>query len=326
VKVLVTGSSGFIGSACVQKLLQQREQVRCLLRKDSNPHWLQGLPVEQVMGDFADVHSLESCVAGVDAVIHLAGVTKSKTRLGYYSGNFSATKNLLSACAIAGAKQLKFVYVSSQAAAGPSRGNKPVHEEDEPRPISLYGESKLLAEHAVMEFNNIRPATIVRPSSVYGPRDQDIFVYFKSVQRGLLLLLGKGTQKVSLIHVDDLVQGLLLAIQPDLGNGRVYFLCGDGACDWQTIGGMVAKVLQKKPLTLHVPIWLLKLVSLASRSLALFSDEPALLNSDKVREMKQAAWLCSNERAKAELRFAPGISLQDGLQQTAEWYKANKWL
>ena len=101
----------------------------------------------------------------------------------------------------------KFLFVSSLAAAGPSSGD-PLTEDEEPRPVSAYGESKLAAERAVLEFGRTRPVIVIRPPAVYGPRDRDTFMLFQSVQRRLHVIPGRGAQKVSLVHVDDLVTGI----------------------------------------------------------------------------------------------------------------------
>jgi dihydroflavonol-4-reductase len=324
-KVLVTGSNGFIGSALVGKLMSQGHAVVCLVRRTSNLRWLDGLPVSTVTADLEKGSGLQEALQGVDWVFHLAGVTKALDRQGYWDGNVLATENLLKA-SLAQNKLKKFVFVSSQAAAGPSIADHPVTEEIEPHPVSLYGESKRAAEKLVLEFGAHFPVTIVRPPSVYGPRDRDIFVYFQNVNMGLLLILGKGTQKISIVHVHDLTEGMILAAEKANSCNQIYFLSGDGAYDWQTIGGMIASALQKKTWTIHVPVSFLQVTSRISVAYARMIGKPALLNGDKVNEMVQPGWLCSNEKAKIELGYAPAITLAEGLKTTAAWYKEQGWL
>jgi nucleoside-diphosphate-sugar epimerase len=324
-KVLVTGSNGFIGSALVEKLIAQNHEVVCLVRRTSNMRWLTGLPIAAVTADLESGTGLQAALQGLDWVFHLAGVTKALDQQGYWDGNVLATENLLKAC-LHQSRLKKFVYVSSQAAAGPSIADQPLTEEIVPHPVSLYGKSKEAAEKLVLEYGAHFPVTIVRPPSVYGPRDRDVFVYFQNVNKGLLLILGKGTQKISIVHVHDLVDGMVLAAEKPNSSNQIYFLSGDGAFDWQTIGGMIASALQKKTWTIHVPVSMLQIASRISVAYGRLIGKPALLNGDKVSEMVQPGWLCSNEKAKKELGFAPAVSLPEGLKQTATWYKQQGWL
>ena len=113
---------------------------------------------------------------------------------GYFRGNLEATRNLLQACQEYGPEDQKILFVSSLAAAGPSSGD-PLTEDLEPRPVSAYGESKLAAERAVLEFGRTRPVIVIRPPAVYGPRDRDTFMLFKSVQKGAACHSGPGQPK-----------------------------------------------------------------------------------------------------------------------------------
>lgn len=319
---LVTGSNGFIGSALVEKLLQQGHQVVCLVRKSSNLQWLQNLPVSFCYADLRTGTGLTQALKGIDWVFHLAGVTKARVRQGYLDGNVLATKQLLQACRDID----KFVYVSSQAAAGPSLHGQALTEQDEPHPISIYGESKWLAEQEVLQQAHRLSVTIVRPPSVYGPRDRDVFVYFQNVKKGFLLVLGQGTQRVSLVHVADLVDGMILAAENSKANGQIYYLSGDGEYDWLTIGRYIAQAMAKKTITIHVPHWALRTVSQLNIAFSTLARKPALLNKDKVSEMVQPSWLCSNQKAKRELGFQPRLTAEQGLAQTAQWYRENHWL
>jgi len=325
-KALITGGNGFIGSTLVEALLRQGAEIRCLVRRSSDLQWLQGMRVEYVYADLRDPASLAAALAGVDRVYHLAGVTKARNREGYIRGNYQATANLLAACSQRRPEELRFIFISSLAAAGPSPANQPLTEDLPAHPISLYGESKLMAEAAVLEYARHHPAVIIRPPAVYGPRDRDVFVYFKSIQTGFLFLLGSGNQQISLVHVDDLVRGILLAGEAERAPGNIYYLSGDGQYDWNTIGRTIARALNKKPLTVRVPAWLLNPVAAVSVGFSRLGGKPALLNWDKVNEMKQPGWLCSSHRAERELGYAPQVTLETGVNQTAAWYRQQGWL
>jgi nucleoside-diphosphate-sugar epimerase len=324
-RALVTGASGFIGSNLVDRLLAEGAQVKCLVRPRSNLTWLGSPHLTLVSGDFHDPASLGPAVVDVDVVFHVAGATRAARRAGYFQGNLEATCNLLRACEDYGPEDQKFLFISSLAAAGPSPG-LPLTEDLEPHPVSAYGESKLAAERAILAFGRTRPVIVIRPPAVYGPRDRDTFRLFKSVQRGLHVIPGLSAQKVSLVHVEDLVTGVLLAVRSEQAPGRVYYICGEGQHDWQTVGDYLGRALGRRFGTLYVPWGVMRLVALGGSLASQFTRIPTLLSLDKLRDIRQSNWLCSNERAKAEIGFQPAIDLLTGLATTAAWYKKMGWL
>ena len=325
-KVLVTGSNGFIGSRLVEELLQRGDKVRCLVRKTSNLRWLEGFDVEFVYGELLDEPSLVPAVRGIEYVFHLAGVTKARSQEGYFLGNYQGTVNLLRACVNHGTDNQKFVFVSSLAAAGPAPSTIPLTEDDSSRPISYYGQAKLAAEKAVLKMAKDRPVTIIRPPAVYGPRDTDVYKIFRYIHRGVKPVLGGGDRLTSFVHVDDLVRGILLCAASPQANGRIFYICNDTTYDWKTIADEIARYMKKRTITVYVPTAFFDLVALFSELCVKFTSKPPLLNKQKVMEMKQLYWICDNSRAKTELGFSPQLSLSDGIAETVEWYRVNGWL
>ena len=325
-RALVTGSNGFIGSFLVERLLDKDWKVRCLVRKTSNLRWLEGLDIELAYGEMFDISSLHGAVKNADVVFHLAGVTKGKSEQDYIRGNYQATINMLKACQDSGGASKKFILISSQAAGGPSRENSPLSEEEATSPISAYGRSKKMAEQAVLEYSQQHPATIIRPPSVYGPRDIDFLQLFKIVNRGVIPKPGGGNQKISIIHVQDLVDGILQTAEKEIANGEIFFLSHDQPATFDELGRIVADALGTKAITLPIPLWAIQGASLISSGFSKISGRPALLNKDKVLEMKQPAWLCSAAKAQKLLGFQAKIDLIEGMKQTAEWYKNIGWL
>ena len=325
-RVLITGSNGFIGSSLVRDSIMRGYRVRCLVRKTSDLSLLQGLDVEWVYGELRDPETLTEAVRGVDRVYHLAGVTRGRTALDYFQGNHQATVNLLQACERYGDDQQKVIFASSQAAGGPSVDLRAVSESDTPHPISLYGQSKLRAEEAVLQFSRRRPATIIRPPSVYGPGDKDFLILFQNINRRFLPMVGRGDQRISLVFIDDLIAGIQLAADKDQANGRIFYLCGDQDASFAEIAQAIAEALDKRPITLHLPLtaveWVTRLAALISN----WSGKASILNPDKLNEMMQPAWLCSNRKAKEELGFRPLVNLWEGMAKTAAWYRDKNWL
>lgn len=325
-RVLITGGTGFIGSRLAADALSQGLQVRCLVRKTSDLSRLQGKDVELNYGELLNPETLKDAVRGVDVVYHLGGVTRGRTEQDYIDGNFQATVNLLEACKKYGNDHQKVLFVSSQAAGGPSNYLHAITEADKSRPISAYGRSKLLAEEAVLEFSRERAATIIRPPSVYGPGDKDFLILFQNINRGFLPMIGRGAQKISLVYLDDLIAGIQLAAEKSAAHGEIYNICGDEDATFAEITGAIAAALSRRSLTLHIPLkgveWITRLSVFFSR----FSQKVSLLNMDKLNEMKQPAWLCSNQKAKGQLGFSPQVGLEEGMQKTAAWYLENGWL
>jgi len=332
-RTLITGATGFIGSILVDSLLARRnqndeveEKIYCLVRRTSSLAWLENLPIEFVHGDlFADA-ALIPALAEVSHVIHLAGVTKARTENEYFHANGEAARHLLRLCAQHAKKLQRFVYISSQAAAGPSSDAHLVTEEETPRPISIYGRSKLAGELACQEFCRKLPVTIIRPPAVYGPREKDIYQYFKQVKMGVRLRLGWQKRQVSMIHAQDLVNGILLASEHPRAVGETYFITNPQPYDWHELGQTLAEVMQRKTLSITVPEFIAPVLAAFSELGARITGKPALLNFDKIKELRQYYWVCSGEKAKQQLGFIPAISIQDGLKMTLHWYRENGWL
>ena len=209
----MTGGTGFIGSHLVEALLQRGIQVRCLLRKTSDLKWLKGLPIEVHWGDCNDKNSLREAVKGVDQVFHLAGVTKAVHEKTYFEVNAFGTENLIHACLENNPHIQKFIYLSSQAAAGPCRNGNKKRESDQCEPVSPYGQSKRMGEELALAHAHELPLLILRPSAVYGPRERDIYTFFKLLSKRIKPCLSGQDQHISLCYVEDIVQAILLAAQ-----------------------------------------------------------------------------------------------------------------
>ncbi|MDH3282517.1 MAG: NAD(P)-dependent oxidoreductase, partial [Gammaproteobacteria bacterium] len=240
--VLVTGGGGFIGSRLVRGLLDRGYAVRCLVRSEPEQSPLRHYPVELVRGDITRPETLPAAVSGVDSVIHAAGVSWGCRAADFFRHNADGTRNLLGACAAAGGIR-RFVHVSSQAAAGPAGPFRPAREDDPPRPVSVYGLSKLAAERHVTAFRAHLSCLIVRPSAVYGPGDRAFLQFFRLAQRGFLVDFGTGARHLSLCYVDDLVGGLIASLDSQKPAGSVYFMADPEPYAWRTVEDRVGDLL-----------------------------------------------------------------------------------
>ncbi len=327
-KILVTGANGFIGTVLVHSLVQQGNTVRCLVRKTSVLTSLQGLDLEYVYGDLDDQEALAQAVTGVDYIFHLAGLVKAINLPTFLKTNAGGVKHILDAVQRNNPKLKRFLLVSSIASGRPALSlHDPILEQDATAPVSLYGRSKREGELRASHFMDIIPITIVRPVSVYGPGDKEFFRYFKLIERFRIKpVFGKGDQSMNMIHVDDLVEGLILAGESPHSVGQTYYLSGEGVYDWIGITTMIEKAINKKAVTLHLPCFLARFSGWCNDIKMRLTHKPEFFSSTKIREGLEYFWICSNQKAKQELDFYPSISVQTGIKNTYEWYKKNKWL
>jgi nucleoside-diphosphate-sugar epimerase len=325
-KVFMTGATGFVGSFLAQSLLQSNHDVRCLVRKESNLRWIADLDVDCYYGSLYNRDSLIRGMEDCDVVYHVAGVTKARTEDDYYRGNYEGTKFVLDAALERKKKITRFIHVSSQAAVGPSPTLIPIDETHLANPLTFYGKSKWAAEEYVRSKIGKIPITIVRPPAVYGPRDTDILEFFRTVKLGLIPQLGGADKYLSLIHVKDLVRGIMMAGEHENSIGGTYFITSPEPYSWEEISRITLNILQKKGYRIPVPVPLIKTVAAISEALSSFTKKPALVNKQKVIEMEQDFWTCSPKKAKNELGFEAVIGLENGIRETLIWYKEQKWL
>ncbi|HTY07728.1 MAG TPA: NAD-dependent epimerase/dehydratase family protein [Candidatus Edwardsbacteria bacterium] len=324
---LVTGANGFIGSHLVQALLAHGHQVRCLVRRTSDLKWLSCLEIDIRYGSLDDTGSLLAACRDADYVFHLAGAVKARHKADFDRHNSDGALNIARAALEAAPGLRRFLFSSSQAAAGPAAAlDAPVCENDECQPLSDYGKSKLLAEQRLRILSDKLPLTIIRPPSVYGPRDTEVFMYFQWIDRGLALLPGFKTRYAHLIYVADLVNGMVQAAESDAALGKTYFLAGDRAYSWQEISGIIARSMGKRPIKVHLPLFLAHFSAILAEAGAAVTNRPSTFDRQKVREMSQLYWAVSTKAAQRDFGFKSEYDLPRGVEETVKWYKDKKWL
>jgi len=324
-KILVTGGTGFIGTHLIERLVDEGHQVLCLAKDKRNSSLLESLQIETVIGDLNGDIDFQDVLEGIDMVFHLAGVTRAQNYQEYEEGNHLATKNLLKMCARYQKNLKRFVYVSSIAACGPTLEGKPGLEELPCCPVSLYGKSKMCAEQEVKKYKDVFPITIVRPSAVYGPRDRDMIKYISLIKKHFQLIIGFKKKHMNLIHVDDLIQGMMLAGFHPRGAGETFFLGNEKPYSTIELGNVIASVLQCKRVRIFVPHLLVYMIGAVSEMIGKISGKPVFFNIQKVRDSVQPAWVFSPQKAKLMLGFQPRLTLFQGMQETTRWYKNQGW-
>jgi nucleoside-diphosphate-sugar epimerase len=334
--VLVTGASGFIGRHLVQRMIERGWRVSCLVRATSRIDELRSAGAQLITGDVTDRAGAERAldVSQAGIVFHLAGLVKALRTDDFARVNAGGVESVASACADR-ADPPVLVVVSSLAAAGPCAVGRPRVESDSPTPVSAYGRSKLAGEQAAAKYAAGVPISIVRPPIVFGPGDRGTLEMFRPIARwGIHVVPGRGECRYSLIHVADLVEGLLLAaergerLHPSGPPGQgVYFLAADDDPTYAELGTAMATALGKQRATvLHVPRPLMRLFGLCGDAMGRICRRPGWVNSDKIAEALAGSWTCSSVKARTHLDWSPAAALAERQRETAQWYRQAGWL
>jgi nucleoside-diphosphate-sugar epimerase len=303
--VAITGANGFIGQHLCERFAERGDVVRPIVRGD------------------LDSPSIGETFNGVDVVVHAAGATRAPTRALLRASNVELTRRVVERRG----NVARFVFVSSQAAAGPASFlDAPVTEDMSPAPIEAYGRSKLDAEHIVRTAEGMS-WVIARPAAVYGPRDRDFLALFRLARHGIAIHAANRAQWVSIIHVRDVADGIVRAATLSGASGGTFFLANEAPVQWAAVFRSAARVARRRLIVdVEIPAWLVEAGAAAGDVLARVAGSAGLLTSEKVALTKPRFWICSGERAKRELGFVPCIGLQEGLTETHDWYRTQGWL
>ena len=323
--VLVTGGTGFIGSHLTEALSRRGAEIRLLLRRTSSTRWIESVSYRPILADLSEGdEGLKDALDGVDTVYHLAGVLRAARRIDYIRGNVEGTRRLVAA-ARAQKRPPRVVVLSSLAAAGPSRSGRPLTERDDPRPEGPYAESKLLAEKAAREEADGVPLVILRPPMVYGPRERDFLGACRSTKMGLRLHLGRGERTLSLIHVRDLVDGIIEAGERAEA-GMIYFVSHPEILTWDQILTGVAEALGRRGMRFVIPEGTLPFIARLGEIVSRLTGKESLINRERTLEWRHRHWVCGPGLAERDWGFRARIPYGDGVRETLEWYQESGWL
>jgi dihydroflavonol-4-reductase len=328
-KIIITGSSGFIGYNLLKYLAKENNEIICLIRKTSQIHpEFKNIKYHYVnYCDKSTIYSPE-IFKNADYIFHCAGVTKASTKNYFIEGNVTPTKNILEIIKQNNIKLKRFILLSSIAACGPSKNlENPITEKDEPKPIEYYGESKLLAEKITLSYKNEIPITIIRPSAVYGPNDKDFLNLFQMLNKKINIFTSSKNKFTSIIHVDDLVKGIIEASKNEKCIGEIYNLGNSIPVTWREIHSAISLSLNKKPIiTLSIPYIFLYILGILGTLYYFISKKNSILNIQKIKLSKPKYFTCSNQKAISDFNFRASLNLQEGINSTCDWYKKNNWI
>lgn len=325
--VLVTGASGFVGSAVARKLAERGHRVRVLMRKTSPKTNLAGLDAEPIEGDMMDAASMREAMQGARYLFHVAADYRLWARdpEEIVRNNRDGTRNVMDAALAEGVE--KIVYTSSVATlkpiAGQSVGEDSRHDEN--TAIGAYKRSKVVAElvvEAMIAERNL-PATIVSPSTPIGPRD------VKPTPTGRILVeaaMGRMPAYVdtglNLVHVDDVADGHLLAL--DKGRiGERYILGGQDATLAQMLG-QIAELSNRKPPRINLPRGPLYPLAYAAEACASLTGKEPFVTVDALNMSKYHMFF-SSAKAERELGYK-ARPYREALADALAWFKQAGYL
>ncbi len=328
-KTLITGATGFVGSAVLRRLIKTGHSVRTLIRPNSDRRNLAGLSVEICTGDLTDRASLDRALAGCSGLFHVAAdyrlwVPKPRE---IYEANVTGTRNIMLAAAHAGVTRI--VYTSSVATLGFNPDGSPA---DEDTPVSLadmighYKRSKFLAEAEVKRLAKEKglPVIIVNPSTPVGPRD------IKPTPTGRIIVEAASGRMpayvdtgLNLVHVDDVAAGHLLALE----RGKIgeRYVLGAVNMTLKEILTQLAAITGRRPPKIRLPHNLVLPIAYISEAWArtVGGKEPRV-SLVGVRLAKKRMFF-STEKARHALGFQPR-PIEEALRDAVDWFRENGYL
>jgi nucleoside-diphosphate-sugar epimerase len=315
--IAITGGTGFVGSHLIDCLCAAGVRPRVLVRSPESPRWIADTPVQWVAGSLADAEALRQLVDGAATVVHLAGVVRAGRRQDFDIGNRVGTGNLVEAMAdVAGSARL--VHVSSLAAAGPSRVPEGVAPGDDPSPISWYGQSKLDAEREAQRWSGEGGWIILRPPAIYGPRDTDVFEFFRMASRGVVALPA-GERWLTVAWVGDVVRAILAATTP--GSGGIHHLGEPDPFLLQNLISILCDAGDVRARVVSVPPMLVSAAGGLGSALQKLGLRRIALTSDKSRELLARHWTSRTSESLGILGIKDCTGFSDGAAATWGWYR-----
>lgn len=324
-KAFVTGGTGFVGSHLVEVLLAGGHQVTCLVRDPDKARALFAARVPGLVhGSLEDERALRGALQGAEVVFHVAGLVAARSRGEFFAVNEGATQRLLG---LLPPSVTRFVHVSSLAAAGPAPRGSQLRGGERENPVTHYGASKLAGELAVRAA--AVPWTVLRPPSVYGPRDREFLRVFRMARRGVVPVVGDGAQELSFVYVEDLARALVAAARAREAVGGIYYPAHPDVVRARAFVAAVGRVVRPggaAARVIAIPAPVARAALWASGTAAGLLGKTTLLTADKANEFLADGWTCSAERLTRDTGWTATFPLSVGLAKTATWYRERGWL
>lgn len=327
-KLLITGSNGFVGSFLVEDAISKGFNVFAGVRQSANKKYLTDPRINFFYYDFENEDNLREQLRSqqFDYIILNAGVTTTKNKASYFKVNAAYTRKVCKILIEEDVLPKKLILMSSLAAYGPAdyQMKQILDSTSVPHPNTWYGESKLQAEQFLSSFTEI-PSIIFRPTGVYGPRDTDFISIYKTIQSGFEPKIGFKSQEISLIYVKDLAAVVIDSLRSSVSH-KAYFVSDGNIYSSSDYNKAIKQVLQKNTIKITIPVPILRIAAFVNELISKIAGKPAVLNQDKVNELKARSFAIDVQDLKNDFNFAPSYDLNEGLAETINWCKTNKLL
>lgn len=313
----------------MEEALSRGYEVYVGVRRSANMRFIDAKSVQFLYLDYADEKALRRLLQEVpqfDVVVHNAGLTKAPKNSDYSLVNFEYTKRLADALIAVNKVPGKFILISSLAAYGPGSHEtmEPVKLSDPPKPLTAYGRSKLQADQYIASLPDF-PYMVFRPTAVYGPRDKDIYLYFKMINSNFESYIGAPKQLYTFIYVKDLAKAVFLGAESSLSR-RAYFVADGNVYPSKVFADTIKQSLAKKTFRMVIPLALVKIIGFTLEFFYGLAGRTPILNSEKINELSSINWKCDLSPLQQELGFKADYDLEKGVNETVGWYKREKWL
>jgi nucleoside-diphosphate-sugar epimerase len=332
--ILITGAGGFIGSHLVEQALAEGWEVWAGVRRTTSHAWLTDprihfidLPYARPDALVETLHQHKLQHGAWEVIIHNMGVTKCRRPEDFETVNCLYLQHLITSLRRCGMLPQRFALMCSLSAYGPihEEDGLPITLEDTPRPNTAYGLSKLHAAEYLMAQADV-PHLIFYPTGVYGPRDADYYLMFRTVGAGFDFIPGLRPQRITFIYVRDLVGAIFRAINSGVAYRRYIVAEGAEYSSTEFRRYIQTEMGRRHVLPVRVPLWLLRVVNETAGALARLAGKTSTLNGDKYRIMAQRNWTCDTTPLREELGYVPQWSLERGVKETYAWYREMGWL
>ncbi|MEX0958139.1 MAG: SDR family oxidoreductase [Burkholderiales bacterium] len=310
-RVLITGATGFVGSALCAALEQRGVGCRRALRAGTGAG-----QNDSVVGDIGPHTDWQAALEGISSVVHLAARTHvmresaADPLAAYREINVEGTRRLAEAAAAAGVR--RFVFLSSIKVNGERTGLLPFGESDEPHPEDAYGITKLEAEQVLKRIaaESQMRVTILRPPLVYGPGVKGNFLALMgAVRKGVPLPLGSVDNRRSLVHVGNLASAVVACLDNERAAGQTFLISDGEDLSTPELIRRLATGLGTRPRLYRCPVRLLRA---AGALLGRRAQVARLTDSLQV----------DSARIRQTLGWTPPVSTEEGLADTARWFVA----
>ena len=328
-KVLITGSTGFIGSRLAMKCHEAGHDVVALGQLNTPIEEFrtkelreQGVEIRSIA--LEDKAGLVESLAGCQTVYHLAAAQHEANVPDEYFRrvNVDGTRNILDASIEANVQ--RFVHGSTIGVYGSALDGE-ISEDSPVQPANIYGTTKLEAEKLVLDYQQRLPVTVVRISETYGPGDGRLLKLFKAISKGTFFVIGNGQNIHQLIYVDDLVTALMLASEESKAVGEVFVVAGSERLSTEEMCMNVAAAVQKKMPGIHAPMWVFLVTAfIMEKTLSPLGIQPPLHR--RRLDFFRKSFFFDQAKVDRILQFKPATDFSAGTKLTAAWYAKNEFL